>query len=86
MIKQNNILVGVIIGAILPMLTWIVFSYWKPDLVLMNRPLLPYLLTIAINLLLIRWSHRSQADKLSQGIMISTFIFTIALFLLKLKI
>ncbi|MCJ8210358.1 hypothetical protein MUY27_11620 [Mucilaginibacter sp. RS28] len=52
----------------------------------MVKPAVPYFIAIALNLLLIRWSHRSNADKISRGIMVSTFLFMILLFLIKVKI
>lgn len=84
--KKNNFYLGIVIGAVLPAVAWVLFNYCYKNLVLMHKPAIPYLVAVAINLLLIRFFHHAQADKTSRGIMLITFIFLIFIFLIKLKV
>lgn len=83
---RNNFYLGLGIGAVLPAITWIVFNYVAKDMVIMNKPAVPYLIAIAINLILVRVFHRKQADQTSRGIIVITFAFMILVFLTRIRL
>ena len=83
MFKQNNILFGVILGFIAPIIALLVKYQLKGNLYLINKPLMPYFIAIAINLVLVRVLHKKELDKTSRGVMLGTF--TVMLLVLVLK-
>ena len=85
MLSKNSILTGVLAGLIFPLIAWICFDVIYKGLVLMGKPGIPYFIAIALNLLIIRYAVNKEAHKTSQGVMISTFVITLLVFILKLK-
>lgn len=72
-------------GLIPPVLAWLIFAVWlKNDGMMMDKPAMPYLIAIGINLVLLRFSARAYLDKTSNGIMIATFACTLLIFILKI--
>ena len=87
MFKKNNLLLGVLYGFLPPALAWLVFSYiLHNEAVIMDKPAAPYLLAIGLNLLLLRYCARKYLDKTSSGIMISTFVCMLLVFIFKMHI
>jgi hypothetical protein len=85
MFKQNNLFLGMLYGFVLPVLAWLIFAVLlKNDAVLMDKPAVPYLIAIGINLVMLRFSARAYLDKTSNGIMIATFACTLLIFVLKI--
>ena len=83
MFNKNNIGYGILLGFICPIIA-IFFKYLlKDNLYLINKPLMPFFIAIAINLILVRVLHKKELDKTSRGIMLGTF--TALLFILILK-
>jgi len=84
MFKNNNFFLGMVYGLVPPVLAWLIFAVWlKNDGVIMDKPAMPYLIAIGINLVMLRFSARAYQDKTSNGIMIATFICTLLIFVLK---
>ncbi len=83
MFKQNNILFGVILGFIAPVIALLVKYQLKGNLYLINKPLMPYFIAIAINLVLVRVLHKKELDKTSRGIMLGTFTAMLLVLVLK---
>ena len=83
MFKQNNILFGVILGFIAPVIALLVKYQLKGNLYLVNKPLMPYFIAIAINLVLVRVLHKKELDKTSRGIMLGTFTAMLLVLVLK---
>ena len=78
-------MLGVLYGLITPFLAWLIFAVWlKNEAMIMNKPAMPYLIAIGLNLLMLRFSARAYLDKTSNGIMIATFACTILIFLFKI--
>jgi hypothetical protein len=85
MFKQNNLFIGMLYGFIPPVVAWLVFAMLlKNDAIIMNKPAVPYLVAIGLNLLLLRFSAKAYLDKTSNGIMIATFACTILVFIFKM--
>ncbi|QQL48335.1 hypothetical protein [Mucilaginibacter ginkgonis] len=75
MFKFNNFYLGLLVGAIFPVLSWLTFHVWYSTLVFMNKPVIPYFTAILINLVLIRTYHKNGAEKTTRGVMLVSFIF-----------
>jgi hypothetical protein len=87
MFKSNNLLLGMLYGIILPAFAWLVFNCaLHNEAIIMDKPAAPYLLAIGLNLLLLRYSAKNYLDKTSNGIMISTFVCMLLVFIFKMHI
>lgn len=87
MLYKNNWLTGILAGLVLPALSCLFFRVLYPDVVWLNKPALPYLVAIGLNLGLIKISAAQQADKTARGIMLVTFAFLLFMvFVLKIKL
>ena len=86
MFKHNTVPAGIIYGAILPVISLFIFLYLlKGNFLLFNKPGTPYLVAIALNLLIIRWYGKKKMDKAVIGIAAATFLFMLAIFVFKLQ-
>lgn len=86
MLNKNDISVGLLIGAVLPGISLIVF--WlllKNQFVFMNKPGIPYFTAFAINLFIIRYFYGKGADKTGNGIAMISLLFLLAIFIFKLQ-
>jgi hypothetical protein len=85
MFKKNNLFLGILYGFAPPVLAWLIFAVLlKNDAIMMNKPAMPYLIAIGLNLVMLRFSARAHLDKTSNGIMIATFACTLLVFVLKI--
>jgi hypothetical protein len=86
MLKNNNILMGFLYGSILPAISLFVFLYLlKGNFLIFNKPGIPYLMAIALNLFMIRYCFKQGKENIGTGMILITFVFTAAVFLLKLQ-
>ena len=86
MFKSNNITAGVIYGLILPGISLFVFLYLlKGNYLIFNKPGVPYLVAIGLNLLIARFYSKKGMDKAAIGIVAVSFIFMLAVFIFKLQ-
>ena len=86
MLKNNNILTGFLYGSVLPGISLFIFLYLlKGSFLIFNKPGIPYLIAIAMNLFIIRYCFKEGKDNIGTGMILITFVFTAAVFLLKLQ-
>lgn len=86
MLKNNSIVTGLIGGCILPGISLFIFLYLlKGNFLVLNKPGVPYLIAIALNLFIIRYCFKQGKDNTGIGMILVTFIFTAVVFLLKLQ-
>jgi len=84
MLKKNNIAIGLLAGLIFPGLTWLVFGYFfKNKVILLNKPTIPYLVAIAVNLFIIRYLFKKGDDQTGTGMILCTFVGMLLIFLLQ---
>jgi hypothetical protein len=84
MLKRNNIATGLLAALILPAITWFVFGFlFKNKTVFMNKPVIPYLIAIALNLFIIKFLFKKGDDQTGTGMIICTFLLMIVVFLFK---
>ncbi|HEY4324366.1 MAG TPA: hypothetical protein VGN20_10275 [Mucilaginibacter sp.] len=73
--KINNVIYGVLIGLIFPVIALIAEFLLKANTYLINRPAVPYFVAIAFNLIMLRIFLKRDVGKTLRGIMLVTFIF-----------
>ncbi|OOQ60034.1 hypothetical protein BC343_27285 [Mucilaginibacter pedocola] len=56
------------------------------DAIIMNKPAVPYLLAIVLNLVLLRYFFRKDMQELVKGIMMATFAFMLIVFIFKIRV
>ena len=84
MLKKNNIITGLLSGLIFPGTTWLVFGFLlKNKVVLLNKPAIPYLVAIAVNLFIIRYLFKKGDDQTGTGMILCTFVAMLLIFLLQ---
>jgi hypothetical protein len=84
MLKKNNIITGMLAACILPGITWVVLGLiLKNRIIVLNKPAIPYLVTIAINLFVIKYLFKKGLDQTGTGMILITFIVMIFAFLLQ---
>jgi hypothetical protein len=86
MLKKDNLFTGVLASLIFPALAWATEYLLKDTAYMINRPLAPYFIAIALNLILLRLGFRSGRDKTGRGIMLATFGFMVLLFIFKVHL
>jgi hypothetical protein len=75
MLNKNSLLTGILAALIFPALAWGVAYLLRTNVDIINRPALPYLVAIALNLILLRVGLKKGLDETGRGIMLTTFIF-----------
>lgn len=85
MLNKNNMLTGILAALIFPAIACLAAGMLKNNYYLINKPALPYFTAIALNLILLRISYKKGADKTVTGIMLTTFVFMILIFILKIQ-
>ena len=86
MLGKNSVLSGLLLGSILPILSWLVFEHISTNIpLIMDKPAVPYFITIGLNLVLLRYCFRNGRDKIANGIMMITFAFMLLVFILKIN-
>jgi hypothetical protein len=84
MLKKNNIITGMLAAWVLPVITWGVFGFiLKNRIVIANKPAIPYLVAIALNLFIIKYLFKKGADQTGTGMILCTFVAMILVFLFK---
>ena len=80
-------LTGFVLGLIAPGIALLLFNVLYTDVVLFNKPAIPYLVALALNLIIIRTCYKKNADQAGRGVMLSTFICMLLLvFVFKVKL
>ena len=78
---------GFIIGLILPALALMLFNILYKGAMLFNKPAIPYLVALGLNLIIIRICYKKNADQTGLGVMLATFISMLLLvFVFKIKL
>lgn len=83
MLKKNNLLVGILVGAMAPLIAFFFVEYTALGDRFADKPLTFYAIAGAINLFLVRFYYKHQASKTGGSIMGITFIGLIMLLYFK---
>ncbi|WP_143822161.1 hypothetical protein [Mucilaginibacter pedocola] len=85
--SKDSTATGLLLGSILPAGSWVLFEYvMHNDAIIMNKPAVPYLLAIVLNLVLLRYFFRKDMQELVKGIMMATFAFMLIVFIFKIRV
>lgn len=85
MTNRFQFLTGLLSGIIAPAIVCLIFDVWHKDWLLPDKPGVPYLVAILINLVILRFAIRKGKEYKGYGVMLVTFVFAILVFILKLK-
>jgi hypothetical protein len=83
---KNNYVVGVLIGLILPLLAYFMDAVFFKGHIIPDKPGVLYLIAAGINLILLRFVYKFNADKTGMGLFVVTFIVLILAFIFKIKL
>lgn len=85
MFDKNSVGTGLVLGSILPVLSWVLFEYiLHNDAFIMDKPAVPYLIAVGLNLVLLRYCFRNNMEDTGKGVMMFTFAFMLLVFLFKI--
>ncbi|MCL4641329.1 MULTISPECIES: hypothetical protein [Olivibacter] len=74
MLKKNNPLLGILLGAIAPLIAFLFNEYTSLGSKFADKPLTLYAIAGAVNLLIVRYCYKQQASKTGGSVMGITFI------------
>ncbi len=74
MLKRNNIWLGICIGLLSPIVAFLSTSQFERNLRLLAKDDILYVISAAINLLLLRYYFKAERDNIGNGIFLSTFL------------
>jgi len=84
MLKRNNIATGLLAALMLPIIAWFVFGFLlKNKAVFMNKPVITYLIAIALNLFIIKFLFKKGDNQTGTGMIIGSFLVMITVFVFK---
>lgn len=84
MLNKNNIPTGILIGALLPVISALIFELGYKDWIYFHRGM-PYFAVVAANLIIIRILAKRHQDKTATGVMIVSFVFIILVYFFRYK-
>ena len=74
MFRKNSFLIGAALGAVMPLLAYILTHFTAWEWFFGNKPLSLYVIAGLINLLLLRYYYRNNMENNARGVMLVTFI------------
>jgi len=77
---------GLLSGLVFPALMWLIFGVFFKSLVIFDKPALPYWVSIAVNLIIVRYFIRNSKELAAYVVLIVTFVLMIAMFMFKVKL
>lgn len=83
MLKKNNLLLGVLLGAVAPLIALLFTEFTSLGQRFADKPLTLYAIGGAVNLLLVRYYYKQQTSRTGGGVMGITFVGLILLLYLK---
>jgi len=87
MLKKDSYLTGILSAIPFPVGAFIAATYFfRNSILLFNKPALPYMLAVALNLIIMRLFAKRGSVKTVKGILIGTFLITLGLFIFKLRL
>lgn len=86
MSKKVQFVTGLLSGLVFPIIMWLIFGVFCKNLILFDKPALPYWVAIAINLIIVRYFIRNSKELAAYVVLAVTFVLMIAMFMLKVKL
>lgn len=75
-----------LLGLVLPLLAWLFSEVFLQREIVADKPGVPYLVAAALNLILLKYLYKANADKAGTGLIIVTFITVLLTFIFKIKL
>ncbi|PTQ95713.1 hypothetical protein C8P68_105221 [Mucilaginibacter yixingensis] len=85
MLNKDSLVTGTLIGLVFPTTSVLALDVVWYDPYLNGKPGVPYLIAIALNLLLLKYFAKKETIKTVQGIMAITFVFMLLVFLFRIR-
>ncbi len=83
---KNSVITGFLTGMLPPALAWLFFNVIYTDVILLNKPAMPYFIALGINLVIIKICNKKGADEMGKGVMMATFLSMLLLFIFKIRL
>lgn len=83
---KNSLVIGILLGSVFPLLAYLVSEVFLHREIIENKPGVPYLVAIAINLIFLKFVYKSNLDKAATGILLVTFLVSVLAFIFKIKL
>ena len=83
MLKRDNIFIGIALALIFPAAAFVVAYLLRENIYIINKPALPYLVAIALNLVSARLFASRGMVKTVRGIITTSFVLVMVLFIFK---
>jgi hypothetical protein len=81
---KDHILTGILLAVPFPACSMVAGYLLRYQTLILNKPALPYLVAIALNIVAMRILSRKESVKIVRGMMIATFAFMLLIFLFKI--
>ena len=75
---------GLLSGLVLPVIALLIFDAFNKNWVLFNKPAIPYLVSVCVNLFIMRYLVRNGKENAAYGLMVSSFVVMWTVFKLKM--
>jgi hypothetical protein len=85
MLNKNSMLTGFLAALLFPAIAFVIAYLLKNNVSIINRPAFPYLIAIALKLILISFGLKKGLDQTGKGIMLATFICMVLVFIFKIQ-
>lgn len=72
--RTNNFYLGILIGAVMPLLSYVLTQTTNWGILLTNKPVGLFILAGAVNLLLLRLYYRRDCENTARGVIMITFL------------
>lgn len=82
---KNNLIIGFLLGAILPLLAYFITEVIFKGENIAGKPGTPYLIAVGINLILLKIFNKNDAGKAETGVMLVSFLVALLTFVFKIK-
>lgn len=86
MFEKDNLLTGIVVGAILPLLTFALFELLKTQVILYAKDSFLQILCIGANALIFRYFIKKEKDNMAKGVLLVTFIYAFIFFFMYVKV
>ncbi|GAB3919873.1 hypothetical protein [Mucilaginibacter myungsuensis] len=85
MLNKNTIATGILLGLILPALAAVLFEFIIQDGWKLIQRGMPYFITVALNLGLMRYFAGKGQDRTAQGVMLISFVFMVVVYFFRFR-
>jgi len=80
MFRKDNFAQGMVIGATLPILTYVIIEFIKTQITVFTRENFIYIICVGVNVFIFRYFIKKEFDQTAKGILLVTFIYAFTFF------